>query len=229
MPETITERKPRPRDRVEIRLSGGRFFAIPQAAAEMLAVGQELSDEDVTHLDGIAQYTRGRDKAMRMLALRSRSKREIDDAMRTLGLHDTIRTGIVRELEESGLIDDARFAREFVAVKKDVRRVGPHRLRYDLGRLGLPRAAVDKALSVSARKAGQMARALATRHSARHFRTKVSPTHRRHVAQGLRLRGGKPYRVRLVRAFRIQTLRMTLRSSRTIKSELIHLRCGGKK
>ena len=60
---------------------------------------------------------------------------------------DTIRTGIVRELEEIGLVDDARFAREFVAVKKDVRRVGPHRLRHDLGKLGLPRAAVDQALS----------------------------------------------------------------------------------
>lgn len=162
MPEIITERKPRPRDRVEIRLSGGRFFAIPQAAAETLAVGQELSDEDVTHLDGIAQYTLGRDKAMRMLALRSRSKREIDDALRTLGLRDTIRTGIVRELEEIGLVDDARFAREFVAVKKDVRRVGPHRLRYDLGKLGLARTAVDEALSdFGAEEQLTMARALA--------------------------------------------------------------------
>ncbi len=147
MPEIITERKPRPRDRVEIRLSGGRFFAIPQAAAEMLAVGQQLSDEDVAHLDGIDQYTRGRDKAMRMLALRSRSKREIDDALRAMNLRDTIRTGLMRELEEIGLVDDARFAREFVAVKKDVRRVGPHRLRYDLGRLGLARGTVDEALA----------------------------------------------------------------------------------
>jgi len=162
MPEIITERKPRPRDRVEIRLSGGRFFAIPQAAAETLAVGQELSDEDVTHLDGLSQYTLGRDKAMRMLALRSRSKREIDDALRTLGLRDTIRTGIVRELEEIGLVDDARFAREFVAVKKDVRRVGPHRLRYDLGKLGLARTAVDEALSdFGAEEQLTMARALA--------------------------------------------------------------------
>jgi SOS response regulatory protein OraA/RecX len=147
MPEIITERKPRPRDRVEIRLSGGRFFAIPQAAAETLNVGQQLSDEDVAHLDGVAQYTRGRDKALRMLALRSRSRREIDDALRALNLRDSIRAGIVRELEESGLVDDARFAREFVAVKKDVRRVGPHRLRHDLGRLGLSRATVDQALS----------------------------------------------------------------------------------
>jgi regulatory protein len=147
MPETITERKPRPRDQVVIRLSGGRFFAVPEAAAGSLVVGQPLSDEEIAHLDGLAQYTRGREKAMRMLAMRGRSKREIDDALRALGIRDTIRSGIVHELEESGLVDDARFAREFVAVKKDVRRFGPHRLRHDLGRLGLPRAAVDAALA----------------------------------------------------------------------------------
>ncbi|HKW15026.1 MAG TPA: RecX family transcriptional regulator [Candidatus Krumholzibacteria bacterium] len=125
-------------------------------------MGQQLSDEDVAHLDGIDQYTRGRDKAMRMLALRSRSKREIDDALRAMNLRDTIRTGIVRELEEIGLVDDARFAREFVAVKKDVRRVGPHRLRYDLGKLGLARTAVDEALSdFGAEEQLTMARALA--------------------------------------------------------------------
>ena len=105
MSEIITERKPRPRDRVEIRLSGGRFFAIPQAAAEMLAVGQHLSDEDVAHLDGVDQYTRGRDKALRMLALRSRSRREIDDALRAMSLRDTIRTGLLRELEENAPFD----------------------------------------------------------------------------------------------------------------------------
>jgi len=161
MPETIVERKPRPRDRVVIRLSGGRFFAIPETAAQALAVGVELSDEDIERLDGVDQYVRGRDKVMRMLALRGRSRREIDDALRALNLRDTIRTGILRELEETGLVDDARFAREFVAVKKDVRRVGPHRLRYDLGKLGLPRAAVDAALSdFGAEEQEAMARAL---------------------------------------------------------------------
>ena len=147
MPETIIERKPRPRDQVVIRLSGGRFFAVPQTAVEQLAVGQELSDEDIAHLDGLAQYTRGREKAMRMLSMRGRSKREIDDALRALGLSDPIRTGVVRELEENGFINDERFAREYVSLKKDVRRMGPHRLRHDMGRLGLPRAAVDAALA----------------------------------------------------------------------------------
>lgn len=164
MSEHIVERKPRPRDRVMIRLSGGRFFAIPEEAAAPLAVGAELTDEEIERLAGIDQYLRGRDKAMRMLALRGRSRREIDDALKSLGVNDAVRRGIVAELEERGLVDDARFAREFVSVKKDVRRLGPHRLRADLKKLGVNRADLDGALaSFGADEQERLARTLAER------------------------------------------------------------------
>lgn len=147
-----------------IRLSGGRFFAIPEEAAALLEVGAELSDADIERLDGVDQYLRGRDKAMRMLSLRARSRREVDDALRALGIRDAIRLGLVAELEESGFIDDARFAREFVSVKKDVRRLGPHRLRADLKKLGVNRAVVDRALTTfSPDEQEAMARALVAR------------------------------------------------------------------
>lgn len=164
MPEHIVERKPRPRDRVLIRLSGGRFFAIPEEAAAGLEVGLELPDEVIDRLAGIDQYLRGREKAMRMLAIRGRSRREIDDALRALGVRDSIRGGIVRELEEAGLVDDARFAREFVSVRKDTRRLGPHRLRHDMAKLGLAKPVVEKALSeFGAAEQEEMARALVER------------------------------------------------------------------
>lgn len=164
MPETIVERKPRSRDRVWIRLSGGRFFSVPEAAATACVVGAVVSSEDIERLDGIDQYVRGRDKALRLLAVRARSRREIDSALRGLGITDPIRKGVVDELEESGFIDDARFARELVAVRKDTRRVGPHRLRADMGKLGLQRAVVDRALaSYSAEEQEAQARALVER------------------------------------------------------------------
>jgi regulatory protein len=110
------------------------------------------------------QYLRGRDKAMRMLAIRGRSRREIDDALRALEVGDAIRRGIVTELEEVGLLDDARFARDFVSVKKDVRRLGPHRLRADLKKLGVGRADLDEALaSFGADEQERLARALTER------------------------------------------------------------------
>ena len=164
MPEIIVERKPRPRDRVWIRLSGGRFFAIPEAAATHCVLGAALTDEDIDHLDRLDQYVRGHDKAMRMLAVRARSRREIEAALRTLGVVDAVRKGIVEALEGAGLIDDARFAREFVSVRKDVRRVGPHRLRADMHKLGLHRAVVDKALaSYGTEEQELLARALVER------------------------------------------------------------------
>ena len=164
MPEIIVERKPRPRERVWIRLSGGRFFAVPETAAQALVIGATLSDEDVARLDRMDQYVRGRDKAMRMLSMRSRSRREIESALRTLGLADPVRQGVIAELEEAGLIDDARFAREFVSVRKDTRRVGPHRLRADMSKLGLQRAVVDQALSTyGADEQETLARALVER------------------------------------------------------------------
>ena len=164
MPETIVERKPRPRDRVWIRLSGGRFFAIPEAAATHCVPGAALSKEDVDHLDRLDQYVRGHDKAMRMLGARARSRREIESALRTLGISDAVRKGIVEALEGAGLIDDARFAREFVSVRKETRRVGPHRLRQDLSRLGLNRVVVDRALaSYGAEEQEVLARALVER------------------------------------------------------------------
>ncbi len=164
MPEIIVERKPRPRERVWIRLSGGRFFAVPETAAQALVIGATLSDEEVARLDRMDQYVRGRDKAMRMLSMRSRSRREIESALRTLGLADPVRQGVIAELEEAGLIDDARFAREFVSVRKDTRRVGPHRLRADMSKLGLQRAVVDQALSTyGADEQETLARALVER------------------------------------------------------------------
>jgi regulatory protein len=164
MPEHIVERKPRPRERVVIRLSGGRFFVIPEEAAPLLTVGSELSDADIERLDGIDQSLRGRDKAMRMLSLRARSRREVDDALRTLGIRDAVRAGLLAELEESGLVDDVRFAREFVSVKKDVRRLGPHRLRSDLKKRGVSRDVVNGALNTfSADEQEAMARALVDR------------------------------------------------------------------
>jgi regulatory protein len=164
MSERIVERKPRPGDRVLIRLSGGRFFAVPEEAAAPLAVGAEMSEEDVERLDKIDQYLRGRDKALRMLALRGRSRREIDTALRGIAVGDAVRGGILAELEEKGLVDDARFAREFVSVKKDVRRLGPHRLRADLQKLGVGRGIVDGALATyGADEQLALARSLAER------------------------------------------------------------------
>ncbi len=149
MPETIVEIKPRPRDRMWIRLSGGRFFTIPQAEGEALGPGLVLGDEDIERLSRVDQYLRGRDKALRLLSGRARSRHELDSALAGMEISPGVRRGILEELRDLGLVDDARFAREYAGVRIDVKRLGPHRLRFELGKFGVSSAIVDRVLEES--------------------------------------------------------------------------------
>jgi regulatory protein len=146
MSETIVERKPRPHERVFLRLSGGRFFTVPESEAEILLPGTALAEEDITRLSRIDQYVRGKDKALRMLSIRSRSRYELDNALAGLEIAPEVRAGVLEELREVGLVDDERFAREFVGARVDLKRLGPHRLKFELRKLGVSPAIVDRTL-----------------------------------------------------------------------------------
>ena len=146
MPESIVEWKPRPRDRVFIRLSGGRFFIVPQSETLPLK-GAVLSDAEIEQLSRADQYFRGKDKALRLLAIRPRTRHEIKKALDGLRLARPIRNGILLELEEQGLIDDRRFTVQYVQSKSETKHLGPHRLRFDLRKLGVALDIVDAVLA----------------------------------------------------------------------------------
>jgi len=147
MPDRIVELKPRPRERVVVTLAGGRFFTIPAQQAYVLSIGLELSDSEISRLDHIDQYFRGREKALRLLSLRHRTRHEVKTALDAMSIESAIREGLLSELEEDGLIDDARFAREYSQTKAEARFMGPHRLRHELARLGVRRDVVDEAMA----------------------------------------------------------------------------------
>ena len=165
MPDHIVELKPRPRGRVTIKLAGGRFFTVPLDQTRALSVGTALSDGEISRLDRIDQYFRGKSKAMLLLSKRARTRAQIKTALEKLSIEPSIRDGILTELIETGLVDDRRFAREYVHLKSEVRGFGPHRLRRDLTRLGVGSAIVDEALdgSFDSEKQTSMARELALR------------------------------------------------------------------
>ncbi len=143
MTESIVQCQPRPRQRVFIKLSGGRFFTIPASQAGALEVGTVLSEAEVEKLSRLDQYDRGKRKALRLLSIRSRTRREIGTAIDRLGLEASIRDGILHELEETGLVDDRRFAREYVRSGIDSKQLGPHRLKFALGKLGVSASIID--------------------------------------------------------------------------------------
>jgi regulatory protein len=149
MPETVVESKPRPRDRLLVRLSGGRFFTVTQSDGALLEPGTVLGDEDVERLSRIDQYLRGRDKALRMLSIRGRSRHEIEQALAGMEIAPGVRAGVIEELRELGLVDDARFAREYAGSRAELRHLGPHRIKFELKKLGVSAAIVEEAVGES--------------------------------------------------------------------------------
>ena len=146
MSETVVEWKPRPRNRIFIKLSGGRFFTIPEAEGESLEPGAVLSEEDINRLSRVDQYLRGKDKALRLLSIRARSRYEVDNALSGMEIAPEIRSGILEELRELGLIDDVRFARDFVDSRIEIKHLGPHRLKFELKKFGVSGSIIEQAI-----------------------------------------------------------------------------------
>lgn len=147
MSETVVEWKPRPRNRIFIKLSGGRFFTIPEAEGESLEPGSVLREEDINRLSRIDQYFRGKDKALRLLAIRARSRYEVDNTLSGMEIAPEIRSGILEELCELGLIDDVRFARDYVDSRIEIKHLGPHRLKFELKKFGISGSIIEQAIA----------------------------------------------------------------------------------
>ena len=145
MSESIVERKPRPRNRVFIKLSGGRFFTVPESEA-LHGRGAVLTEEKVERLSRVDQYFRGYDKAIRLLSIRPRTRHEIKKALVGLELQAAIRDSVIERLEEKGLIDDRRFTNDYVRSRVEIKGFGPHRLKFDLKKLGVHEDIVDEVL-----------------------------------------------------------------------------------
>ena len=58
-----------------------------------------------------------------------------------------IRSGILEELRELGLIDDARFARDYVDSRIEIKHLGPHRLKFDLKKFGVSGSIIDQTIT----------------------------------------------------------------------------------
>lgn len=84
--------------------------------------------------------------ATRALARREHSRRSLGERMRRAGVSEADAEDVLTELEQVGLLDDGRYARERARVLAE-RGKGDAAIRYDLERTGVSAAAVEAALA----------------------------------------------------------------------------------
>ena len=124
--------------------------------------GRELDDDALAELRLAAASERVRADAYRLLGHRARSKAELTRRLIDKDHDEAAIAGIVAALEADGLLDDAEFARRYVADKRTLGGWGSGRIRRGLLQLGVAPEVIDAQLGVTAGDdADELERALA--------------------------------------------------------------------
>ena len=108
-------------------------------------VGSEISDEELYELIETSKYNRAKEKALYLIEYRSRTKRELYDKLIVLFGESATKRAIKR-LEELGLIDDEKYAREYAEVLLDKKGFSRQRAEFELMKKGIDKDAIEEIL-----------------------------------------------------------------------------------
>lgn len=141
----LTPQKKNP-NRVNVYLDGEFAFGLYHITAAWLRLGQELSDEKTAELQEQDGQEAAYQQALRLLEYRPRSSAEVRRNLEKHGLPQEAIDATLARLENSGLVDDARFAREWVENRSTFRPRSQRALAYELRQKGIASEAVEEAV-----------------------------------------------------------------------------------
>jgi regulatory protein len=152
--------------------------------------GRELSEADVAALRAASSGERVMGDAYRLLGHRARSREELRRRLLAKEHDEHAVEAALGRLAGDGFLDDAAFARSYVADKRQLASWGVERIRRGLRELGVDSLVVDEALGAGGcgEESAELDRALAV------LRRRGAPEHpldaaRRRAFQALQRRG----------------------------------------
>ncbi len=169
---TAIEPQKRNPQRVNIYLDGEFAFALSRLVAAWLRVGEELSTEKIASLQAADVRERALQYALRLLSYRARSEKELRQRLEQKGWDQTIIQETLDRLRQNGLLDDSRFARDWIENRQTFRPRGTRLLYQELRQKGVDDQTIQQALTGIDEEAA--AQALARRQAQR---LKSAPPH----------------------------------------------------
>lgn len=148
---TKIETQKKRRNRYSIFLDGEFAFGLDQEVVYKTGVkeGDCLSDADIHNLLLLEERKTAKDSALRLLAHRDRSEKEIQDKLKQLNyLKETI-DWVLSELKQMKLLDDAQFAHTFVKTKMINKPMGEYLLRRELQQKGIGEESIALAIEAA--------------------------------------------------------------------------------
>ncbi len=122
-----------------------------------------VKETSVNHVDFeqfilLHQYPSALDKAVSMLAVRARSKKEIEEKLRIAHFDPEVISLVIYKLEKENLLNDAEFSKQWVQSR--MKKYGPARISRELQMKGLDRDTAASALDIC-REEDQLSSAVA--------------------------------------------------------------------
>lgn len=145
---TRIETQQKRRDRVNLYADGEFAVGISKETLlrAALRVGDELTPDQLHALRSDEDAFQTRAAALRLLARRPRSERELRDRLREKEHADADIARVLADLRAAGLVNDAAFARTFIRNALTLRPLGEIQLRQKLLVFGIERSVVDDAI-----------------------------------------------------------------------------------
>ncbi len=175
-----------------VTLDGGTTLRVRAEDVTALGVtpGAELNDETWDALRVRAASAAALESALRLLAVRLRSRREIDDRLRRKDYPAAVVAAVIHRLESECFLDDMRFAQAWVAGRLAVRPSGTVRLRRELRQKGVPLDIIEQVLRAGVSQSDEHAGAVAlARVRARRYQAEPRDVAVRRLAGVLQRRG----------------------------------------
>lgn len=173
-------------------LDGGRVLRVRADDVDRLGVeaGSDLDDTALAWLRTRAEDLLATEIAQRLLAVRLRSRQEIEQRLQRRGVSRATLESVLERLSDAGLIDDIRFARAWVSGRQALRPSGKIRLQRELRQKGVDSETIEQALREAFSESDEYQLALAVaRARLRRYRGEAPDVAYRRLAGVLQRRG----------------------------------------
>jgi regulatory protein len=143
---TAIVRQKRNPERVNIYLDEEYAFGLARIVAAWLQVGQNLSDEKIASLQAEDAQEIAYLQAIKFLDYRDRSEAEIRVHLNKRDIDERVLDDVIDRLQKSGLVNDRRFATNWVENRIEFRPRGRRALSYELRQRGISEEIIQETL-----------------------------------------------------------------------------------
>ena len=135
-------------ERVNIYLDGEFAFGLMKEIQYKYSLTEDMNI-DREYIDKVLmaeEQSKANNYALKFLAYRQRSKKEIIDKLAEKGFEDKFIENTLVYLKNYDLVDDLEFARSFAKDKINLNKQGPQKIKYELYKKGISKEIIEKVL-----------------------------------------------------------------------------------